>query len=115
MELVSYRVRRGCKVCVVTERDRLLYRVDRVRGTEATITTLTEPTQSWTLDTSSLVVVREFGDPIYPGLLSTGRVERGGDKPPHLVINAENYHALETLLYTHEGAVDVIYVQRAQP
>ncbi len=57
-----------------------------------------------------LVVVAEFRDPIYPGLVSTGRVERGGDKPFHTVINAENYHALQTLQYTHEGRVDVIYI-----
>lgn len=57
-----------------------------------------------------LVVVAEFRDPIYPGLVSTGRVERGGDKPFHTVINAENYHALETLLFTHKGKVDCIYI-----
>lgn len=57
-----------------------------------------------------LVVVREFGAPIYPGLRSEGRVERGGDKPWHTVINAENYHALETLLYTCAGQVDAIYI-----
>src|SRR5699024_11458153 len=57
-----------------------------------------------------LVVVAEFRDPIYPGLVSTGKVERGGDKPYHTVINAENFHALQTLLYTHEGKVDAIYI-----
>jgi adenine-specific DNA-methyltransferase len=57
-----------------------------------------------------LIVVAEFRDPIYPGLVSTGKVERGGDKPFHTVINAENFHALQTLLYTHEGKVDAIYV-----
>ena len=57
-----------------------------------------------------LVVVAEFRDPIYPGLVSTGKVERGGDKPFHTVINAENYHALETLLFTHRGKVDCIYI-----
>jgi adenine-specific DNA-methyltransferase len=57
-----------------------------------------------------LVVVAEFRDPIYPGLKSTGKVERGGDKPFHTVINAENYHALETLLFTHRGKVDCIYI-----
>jgi len=54
--------------------------------------------------------VAEFRDPIYPGLVSTGRVERGGDKPFHTVINAENFHALQLLLYTHEGKVDAIYI-----
>jgi len=57
-----------------------------------------------------LVVVAEFRDPIYPGLVSTGTVERGGDKPFHAVINAENFHALQLLLYTHEGKVDAIYI-----
>jgi adenine-specific DNA-methyltransferase len=57
-----------------------------------------------------LIVVAEFRDPIYPGLVSTGRVERGGDKPFHTVINAENYHALEMLLYTHRGKIDCIYI-----
>ncbi len=57
-----------------------------------------------------LVVVAEFRDPIYPGLRSTGTVERGGDKPFHTVINGENYHALEALLFAYEGLVDCIYI-----
>ena len=57
-----------------------------------------------------LVVVAEFRDPIYPGLVSTGKVERGGDRPFHTVINAENFHALQVLLYTHEGRIDAIYI-----
>ena len=42
--------------------------------------------------------------------MSTGKVERGGDKPFHTVINAENFHALQTLLFTHRGKVDAIYI-----
>lgn len=57
-----------------------------------------------------LVVVAEFRDPIYPGLVSTGKVARGGDKPFHTVIKAENFHALQSLLYAHEGTVDAIYI-----
>lgn len=67
--------------------------------------------------TGCLVATREFGDPIYPGLVSTGRVVRGGGtegedggKPFHTVINAENYHALEALLFAHEVQVDAIYI-----
>jgi adenine-specific DNA-methyltransferase len=37
-----------------------------------------------------LIVVAEFNDYIYPDLVSTGKVERGGDKSFHTVINAEN-------------------------
>jgi len=57
-----------------------------------------------------LVVVAEFRDYIYPGLVSTGKVERGGDKPFHTVINGENFHALEALTFTHRGKVDAIYI-----
>jgi len=59
---------------------------------------------------ADLVVVAEFRDPIYPGLISTGKVERGGDTPYHSVINAENFHALKTLTYTHRGRIDAIYI-----
>ncbi|GAB3748923.1 site-specific DNA-methyltransferase [Lysobacter olei] len=57
-----------------------------------------------------LVVVAEFRDTIYPGLVSTGKVQRGGDKPHHTVINGENYHVLKALTYTHRGKVDAIYI-----
>ena len=57
-----------------------------------------------------LVVVAGFRDAIYPGLVSTGKVERGGDKPFHTVINGENYHTLKALTYTHRGKVDAIYI-----
>ena len=42
--------------------------------------------------------------------MSTGKVARGGDLPFHTVINAESFHALQVLLYTHEGKVDAIYI-----
>jgi adenine-specific DNA-methyltransferase len=57
-----------------------------------------------------LVVVAEFRGTIYPGLVSTGKVQRGGDKPFHTVINGENYHVLKALTYTHRGRVDAIYI-----
>lgn len=58
-----------------------------------------------------LVFVADFRDPIYPGLVpSCEPEERGGDTPFHTVINAENYHALESLLFTHKGGVDLIYI-----
>ena len=66
--------------------------------------------ESTTRTTEDLVVVAESRDRIYPGLVSTSKVERGGEKPFHAVINAENLHALQALLYTHEGRVDAIYI-----
>jgi adenine-specific DNA-methyltransferase len=62
------------------------------------------------VSTDDLVVVAEFRDVIYPGLVSTGKVERGSDKPYHTIINGENYHVLKALTYTHRGRVDAVYI-----
>jgi adenine-specific DNA-methyltransferase len=60
---------------------------------------------------AELVVVHSFGDPIYPALVPVDRVARGGpDKPWHTLINADNFHALQLLLYAYEDKVDVIYI-----
>lgn len=66
VELPQHRVRRGCKVRVWAEPDQVLYRVDKINGEEASITSLTEPPVQRSLPRSELVVVREFGDPVYP-------------------------------------------------
>lgn len=62
------------------------------------------------VDVGDLCVVAEFRDYIYPGLVSTGKVVRGGDRPFHTVINGENFHALEALTFTHRGKIDAIYI-----
>jgi hypothetical protein len=60
---------------------------------------------------TELVVVRSFGDPIYPTLVPVDCVKRGGpEKPWHFLINADNFHALQLLLYAYEAKVDVIYI-----
>ena len=64
----------------------------------------------------ALVPLARFGDPIFPGLEQTGEVlgavDQDGNptKPFHTVINGENFHALETLLYAYERKVDCIYI-----
>lgn len=60
---------------------------------------------------SELVVVREFGERIYPGLRSIERIETGSAHSPcHVVINGENFHALQALRSTHRAKVDLIYI-----
>ena len=58
----------------------------------------------------SLVVMSDFGEPVLPGFRHLGSIERGGDKPHHVVINGENHHALQALRFTHAGKVDCIYI-----
>lgn len=118
VDLPGRPVRRGDKVRFLPDRetgkgsdDQRLWRVAAVTsGDEGRVASLTrtgadlvEETKQRSCD--DLVVVAEFRDPVYPGLVSTGRVERDGEKPFHAVINAENFPALQALLYTHEGKV----------
>lgn len=119
VELPSRKVRKGDKVRVLPPRgetgsgDKSLWRVISVAAGTATLEALgagDEGSPTSEAAVVDLVVVAEFRDPIYPGLASTGKVERGGDKPFHTVINAENYHALQTLLFSHRGRVDCIYI-----
>jgi adenine-specific DNA-methyltransferase len=62
-------------------------------------------------DTNDLLVVKRFGDPIFPTLTSVGAIRRSAlTEPHHAVINGENFHALQLLVYLYEGAVDCIYI-----
>lgn len=111
VRLYGQPIRRGLTVQVESDPERTDWRVVRVRDDVAELQRRTQ--DGITTDQrplAELVVVREFGDPIYPGLASLGRVERGGDKAFHTVIEGENYHALETLLLTCEGQVDAIFI-----
>jgi adenine-specific DNA-methyltransferase len=121
VELPQRTVRKGDKVRVLPERgsvkkgDQRLWQVKSIRTSSrdkvvdlALLGTANTETQSVALD--DLVVVAEFRDTIYPGLVSTGNVQRGGDKPFHTVINGENYHVLKALTWTHRGRVDAIYI-----
>lgn len=121
VELPQRPVRKGDKVRVLPPRgstkkgDPRLWQIKAIhkagagKVAELDLLNATAPeTQTVALD--DLVVVAEFRDTIYPGLISTGRVQRGGDKPHHTVINGENYHVLKALTYTHRGKVDAIYI-----
>lgn len=123
VELPGRRIRVGDRVRILPPRgqtpkaadDRLWRVVSITRDGEERVAQLEDARAGADADETSsrvddLVYVAEFRDPIYPGLASTGKVERGGDKPFHSVINAENYHALQALLYTHRGKVDAIYI-----
>lgn len=121
VEMPGQPVRKGDKVRILPERgstkkgDQTLWKVlkiskkEDVRFAELEQLDVEDP-QTSEAAVDDLVVVAEFRDYIYPGLVSTGKVERGGDKPYQTVINGENFHALEALTYTHRGMFDLIYI-----
>jgi adenine-specific DNA-methyltransferase len=120
VELPQRLVRRGDKVRMLpprgstTKGDQNLWLVKKIikDGDKklAELEQLDAPAKHSAVSVDDLVVVAEFRDTIYPGLVSTGKVARGGDKPSHTVINGENYHALKALTWTHRGKVDAIYI-----
>lgn len=58
-----------------------------------------------------LLVVREFGEPIFPSLVTIDTVTNGAkDSPWHSLIEADNYHALQLLNYLYASQVDCIYI-----
>jgi adenine-specific DNA-methyltransferase len=120
VELPQRPVRRGDKVRVLPERgstakgEQRLWVVRKITKDgdkkRADIELLDEPAERSNVLVDDLVVVAEFRDTIYPGLVFTGKVSRGGDKPCHTVINGENFHVLKALTWTHRGKVDAIYI-----
>lgn len=119
VELPLRPIRKGDKVRVLPERgstkkgDQRLWQVKAIHKAKklADLELLcAAEAETQSVELEDLVVVAEFRDTIYPGLVSTGKVERGGDKSYHTVINGENYHVLKALTYTHRGKVDAIYI-----
>ncbi len=121
VELPQRPFRKGDKVRVLPPRgstkkgDPRLWQIKAIRmGADGKLVDLellnVQAPEAKTVPLDDLVVVAEFRDTIYPGLISTGRVQRGGDKPHHTVINGENFHVLKALTYTHRGRVDAIYI-----
>jgi adenine-specific DNA-methyltransferase len=63
------------------------------------------------ISVDDLVVVRQFGEPIFPALVPVDRVQNAtGNTPWHVLIEADNYHALQLLEYIYAGKVDCIYI-----
>ena len=108
VRLLSHPVKRGVKVQERATQRTPTWTVVRVADGVAHLVDVDGV--AFTRPVDNLVVVREFGEPVFPGLRRVGRVDRGGDKPFHAVVNAENYHALEMLTYLYEGQVDCIYI-----
>ncbi len=101
-------IRAGAKIRHKLGSDPLF--VDEVRETTLVATDPKTDTQS-EVPRSDYLVLRDFGEPIYPALRSVGGVAGvSSDRPVNAIINAENYHALQLLAYLYRGAVDCIYI-----
>lgn len=85
------------------------YSVTHVEGYSATLIKDADGSE-YQMFLDELVVVKRFGEAIYPALTSVGQVETDPAAPYHTLIEADNYHALQLLEYAYAGKVDVIYI-----
>lgn len=109
VRLTDYPIRKGIRVALRDESAAVTWIVQRFTDRTRGVAVLSG--DGGERPVSDLVVVRDFGEPIYPGLRSVERIPNGPeDAPWHIVINGENFHALQALRSTHRGKVDLIYI-----
>ena len=104
-DTVNIRPARGCEE---VDENKVSWYVKKIQKGVATIE---RDGESKTVPVEDLVTLVSYKDTIYPGLKEIDRIERGNpDDPYHMVINAENYHAIEVMVYALAGKVDCIYL-----
>ncbi len=93
------------------------WRVRKIDGTTARLgrRSLSGQSEGVTDRTSvplaDLLVVKQFGEPVFPTLIPVDSIQNGpSNAPRHVLIEADNYHALQLLEYTCAGLVDCIYI-----
>lgn len=109
VRLPDHPIREGVRVTLRDELSAATWLVDRFADRKRDFAILSG--DGGERHVSELVVVREFGERVYPGLRSIERIDNGlADSPCHVVINGENFHALQALRTTHRAKVDLIYI-----
>ena len=103
-------IRRGTNVVIRNKSVGDVYEVQELNGTEATCIQLSSM-QEVILPLADLVAVAQRGDVIYPYLKPMDSVKNAPDSELwHTLIEADNYHALQLLVYLYAGQVDCIYI-----
>lgn len=109
--LFGTRARRGDTVCRAGHPMIDLWVIKRVAGEVAHCAKRADATVLGSYPLGELVVIRQFGEPIFPALTPVDQVANGrSDDPWHALIEADNYHALQLLEYLYIGKVDCIYI-----
>lgn len=108
--LKNVAIRKGSKVALKTGQINDFYTVLNIKDGKATCLSKNRSvTEIFDLD--ALVSIAEFGDPVYPFLQPLDAVCNAPESDLwHILIEAENYHALQLLEYLYSGKVDCIYI-----
>lgn len=115
--LFGKRIKRGERVALKTGNLSEIWRVVSVKEGEAlcelekTVKAIATAGTRESFPVQQLVVVRSMGETIYPSLTPVDAVTNGDPAAPHhVLIEADNYHALQLLVFPYEGKVDCIYI-----
>ena len=105
-------IKRGCNVMRRDSKDdKSIYVVLKVEGDTAVCVKPEQKDETVTFELKDIVRVAEFGEPIYPYLKPLDSVCNAPDSDLwHMLIEADNYHALQLLEYLYAGKVDCIYI-----
>jgi adenine-specific DNA-methyltransferase len=103
-------IRKGVRVCLKRGALTDTFTVKRVVNGTATLIPEQQTGEERHISTRELLVVKKFGEPIFPILRPVQTVRLGGDAPHHTLIEADNYHALQLLEWLYKGKVDCIYI-----
>lgn len=103
-------IKKGSTVAKKTGAVNIVYDVVQITNDVATcINKVTQESEQLLID--ELVTVAEFGKPIYPYLKTVDRICNAPDDDLwHVLIESDNYHALQLLEYLYAGKVDCIYI-----
>ena len=104
-------IKRGGLVAARSGKIETIYRVLKVEGEKLLCERLDETHEQLTFPKKDMVAIAQFGEPIYPYLKPIDSVCNAPDSDLwHTLIEADNYHALQLLVYLYGGKVDCIYI-----
>ena len=87
------------------------YKVLSIEGETAECERLDDEHKHFSFPLDELIAVAQFGEPIYPYLKPIDSICNAPDSELwHTLIQADNYHALQLLVYLYGGMVDCIYI-----
>jgi adenine-specific DNA-methyltransferase len=102
-------IRRGARVAERSKDFSRTYLVKGIRNGLA-ICTVEGGSDACEIPVADLVVVKRFGEPIFPTLRLAESITRGNDSPHNVLIEADNYHALQLLEWLYPQRIDCIYI-----
>jgi len=108
--LYGINVKRGSTVAKKSDKVNNIYKVVKIiDGIATCIQRSTKEVEE--IAVAELVCVAEFGEAIYPQLIPVDVVENAPNSELwHILIEADNYHALQLLEYLYPKKVDCIYI-----